>query len=167
MSSEKDPTIDHYALEIELQRGNVPVSYMSSLLRVMQAALRQVALTNNGTREQFDRRPQPVLVISRLSADDTLSLELVFIDPLEGSPMHELSNQTFGAFLDGLATFVSSLPQPGLWGGPAHRSPQHPFESEVARRMHQVYSELRRTPRAVLRFQGRSIEIEGDRMEIV
>ena len=166
MSGENDKAAERYSLGVELPHGSVSVSYLSSLLRVIQAALREVAMSDDGARAQFDRRPQPVLVLSRLASDDKLRIYLVFIDPIDRAPMPELSTRTFDAFLDRLGEFVTSLPQRGLWGGSARPSPGRPFESEVSRRMYQVYGELRRTRKATLRFQDRSIEIEGDRMEI-
>ena len=166
MSNQSDIETDRFSLGIELKRDNVTVSYLSSLLRVLQAALREVALDHSGAREHFDRSPQPVLVLPRISVEETLTLHLVFIDPIAATPMEELSVHTFDAFLDRLGEYVTSLPQPGLWGGASRRSPGRPFESEVSRRMDQVYDELRRAPKAVLRFRARYIEIEGDRMEI-
>ena len=80
--------------------------------------------------------------------------------------MVSLSTAAFDSFLDHLGKFVAGLPQPGLWGGAARRSPQEPFESELDRRMDQVYAELRRTSKVVLRFQARTLEIEGDQMVV-
>ena len=166
MSGEHDTGEDRHSLSIELRQGSVSVSYLSSLLRLVQAALREVALSGDGTRERFDRQPQPILVLSRLSSQDGLTLQMTFVDPIDGTPLEELSSRTFDAFLDSLGRFVMSLPQPGLWGGAARRSPQPPFESGLSERMDQVYAELRRSSKVTLRFQTRSIEIEGDRMEI-
>jgi hypothetical protein len=158
--------IDRFSLRVELHRSYVPVSYLSSLLRVLQAALREMALDDGGARVLFDRSPQPVLALPRILVEETLKLHLVFIDPITGTPMEELSVRTFDAFLDRLGEYVANLPQPGLWGGASRRSPARPFESEVSRRMDQVYGELRRAPRTALRFRSRHIDIEGDRMEI-
>ena len=158
--------LNRFSLGVELHRGYVPVSYLSSLLRVLQAALREMAMNDDGARELFDRSPQPVLALPRIVVEETLTLHLVFIDPIAGAPMEELSVHTFDAFLDRLGEYVKSLPQPGLWGGASRRTPGRPIESKVSRRMDQVYDELRRSPKAVLRFRARYIEIEGDRMEI-
>jgi hypothetical protein len=166
MSNQSDTEVDKFSLGVEVQRGYVPVSYLSSLLRVLQAALREVALNHSRAREDFDRSPQPVLALPRIAVEETLTLHLVFIDPIAATPMEELCVHTFDAFLDRLGEYVTSLPQPGLWGGASRRSPGRPFESEVSRRMDQVYDELRRAPKAVLKFRDRYIEIEGDRMEI-
>ena len=166
MSSEADSALKGHYLVVELRHANLPVSYLSSLLRVLQAALREVALTDAQTREQFSSRPQPVLVMPEVSTEEALSLSFAFVHPIEGTDMASLSSITFDSFLDHLGKFITGLPQPGLWGGAARRSPQEPFESELDRRMDQVYAELRRTSKVVIRFQTRSLEIEGDQMVI-
>ena len=166
MSNEKDSAMDDPYLAVELHHASVSVSYLSSLLRVLQAALREVALNDARTREQFSSRPQPVLVMPGVSKGEALAIEFAFVHPIDGTPMVSLSSATFDSFLDHLGKFIAGLPQPGLWGGAARRSSQEPFESELDRRMDQVYVELRRTTKVVLRFQARTLEIEGDQMVI-
>lgn len=164
MTSESRPQDDADVLAIELDPGHVPVSYLSSLLRVVQAALREVAMSNELTRPQFARRPQPVLLVPSIMSNGDLTLQVTF--SRDSTPLRELSSQIFNAFLDRFSEFVRGLPQRGLWGGASYRPSKSHFESEVMRRMDQVYRELRRSPKVTVRFQGRSIEIEGDRMEI-
>ena len=166
MSIETDSVVESYYLTVELYRPSIPVSYLSSLLRVLQAALREVALTDARTREQFQSRPQSVLVVPRVVKGDTLGLSFAFVHPIDGTAMVSLSAATFDSFLDHLGKFVAGLPQPGLWGGAARRSPQEPFESQLDLRMDQVYAELRRTTKVVLKFRKRYLEIEGDQMVI-
>jgi hypothetical protein len=167
MSAESRPEPDQDPLVVQLTPSHVSVSYLSSLLRVVQAGLREVARSDDGTRRQFDRRPQPMLLLSGVMDDDGLRLHFIFADPSGDVSLTELSSRTFNAFLDRFTEFVRGLPQPGLWGGAALRSPPAPFESELARRMDQVYRELRRSSKASMSFQGRTIEVEGDRLEIV
>ena len=166
MSSESRYGPERDQLAIRLEPGNVSVSFLSSLLRVVQATLREVARSEEDTRREFDQRPQPMLLLSRLVADSELTLHVVFVDPTGSTPLRELSAQTFDAFLDRFSEFVKGLPQPGLWGGARIQSRGRP-ESGLAKRMDQLYRELRRSPKVTMRFKGRSIEIEGDRMEIV
>ncbi len=166
MSSETDSTMEGHHFVVALHQASVPVSYLSSLLRVLQAALREVALTDARTQAQFSSRPQPVLVMPDVSRGEALELSFSFAHPIDGTAMVSLSTAAFDSFLDHLGKFVAGLPQPGLWGGAARRSPQEPFESELDRRMDQVYAELRRTSKVVLRFQARTLEIEGDQMVV-
>jgi hypothetical protein len=149
-----------------LEPGDLSVSYLSSLLRVLQAALRDVASSEDDIRQQFDWRPQPMLVLSSQTAAGCLMFLFTFADAMDSKPLQDISSRTFNVFLDRFGEFIRGLPQPGLWGGAARGSPKRPFDSQVARRMDQVYRELRRSPKATLRFQSRAIEIEGDRLEI-
>ena len=167
MSNESRPGRQAEYLSVQLGSKYVSASYLSSLLRVVQAAIREVARTTEGTRGNFARQPQPVLLVPRVRANGELTLDFVFADPLDSSPLEQISAQVFDAFLDSLSDFVRRLPQPGLWGGAARRLPPGDLESELARRMDQVYVELRRIPKVTVQFQGRRIEVEGDRMEIV
>jgi hypothetical protein len=164
MNTESGP--DQDALAIQLAPGNIPVSYFSSLLRVVQACLREVARSDDGTRRHFERQPQPMLVLAGVVSNSGLTVNFVFTDPLDNMHLRELSSHTFNAFLDRLSEFVRELPQPGLWGGSRLSPPHTPFKTDLTRRMDQMYRELRRSPRVTLRFGGRSMEIEGDRMEI-
>jgi hypothetical protein len=167
MTSESSYPPDSEQLTIRLEPGSIPVSYLSSLLRVLQATLREVARTDEGTRREFGQRPQPILDLSSLTADSGLSIQVAFAKPGDTPPLRQLSTGIFEAFLDRFTDFVKGLPQPGLWGGAARRPPQRHFETELTRRMDGLYRELRRSPKATMRFQRRTVEIEGDRMEIL
>ena len=153
-------------LEVRLRNDSVPVSYLSSLLRVVQAALREVARNVEGPSRRFEQSPQPVLVLSRLAAGDELALGFTFVDPIDDTPLEELSYETFGALLGSFAEFIRGLPQPGLWGGPARRLSSSPLESDLAKRMDQLHRELRRSPRAVVAHRDRRVVVEGDLMEL-
>ncbi len=159
------PDTPKYVLSIEIAQATVSVSYMSSLLRVVQAALREVALDTGGAREHFEGKPQPLLAMPAPAGGDSIAMSFVFVDPQDGSPMEGLSAATFGSFLDRLQAHVTSLPQPSLFGG-ASRRPARDAGTEVERRMDQVYAELRRASRVTLRHGGRSLVIEGDRLEV-
>ncbi len=163
MSARPDTTAN--VLTIEIGEGTVSVSYVSSLLRIVQAALREVALNTGGAREHFEGRPQPLLAMPALAGGESLTMSFVFVDPGDGSPMEDLSAATFGSFLDRLQAYVTSLPQPSLFGG-ASRRPTREAGTEVDRRMDQVYAELRRASRVTLRHRGRSLAFEGDRLEV-
>jgi hypothetical protein len=166
MNSEIPSGQSQDSLAIELSSSRLPVSHVSSLLRVIQAALREVALSSEDTRRQFDRRPQPILLLTSASSDSTLTLLLTFAGPRESAALDEFSSQVFDAFLDQFGGFVRRLPQPGLWGGAARGQPKREFESALTQRMDQVHRELRRSKKATLRFRGRTIEVEGERMDI-
>ena len=154
-----------HVIEVRLRNENVPVSYLSSLLRVVQAALREVARSVEGPSRRFEQGPQPVLVLSRLAAGGDLVLRFTFVDPIDDSVLEDLSDETFEALLSRFAEFIRGLPQPGLWGGAAPRRSSSLLGSALAKRMDQLHRELRRSPRAVLTHRGRSVAVEGDLME--
>lgn len=153
-------------MEIVLDASRLPVSYLSSLLRVVQAALREVARSNDDARPIFAQRPQPTLLTSIASSEGELTLRFIFADPMSSRPLPELSSHTFEAFFEKFSRFLKGLPQPGLWGRSIGGASQRRHESELSRRMEQLRVELRRFPWARLSFDGRAILIEGDRMEI-
>lgn len=165
MAEGTGPDTSANVLSIEIAQASVSVSYMSSLLRVVQAALREVALDTDGAREHFEGRPQPLLAMPAPAGGDSIAMSFVFVDPQDSGPLEKLSAATFGSFLDRLQAHVASLPQPSLFGG-ASRRPTREAASEVERRMDQVYAELRRASRVTLRHGGRSLAIEGDRLEV-
>ena len=59
MAGERDGKADSRGLEITLDSCDLPVSGLSSMLRVVQAALREVANAGESTRERFSQKPQP------------------------------------------------------------------------------------------------------------
>ena len=165
MEKETAEELSAHSLGIQIEQSEVPVSYMSSLLRVLQAALREVALNTEVAREQFNQQPQPILVMTRISSQASINIQFSFNDPLNHEPIPGLSSLIFNSFLDRLGEYVMSLPQPSLWGGAARSSPNS-LDSEVSRRMDQIYAEVRRAPKVLLMFHGRTLEIEGSRLEI-
>ncbi len=147
-------------LIIRLDAKRISVSHLSSLLRVLQAALREVARSNEDTRRVFDEQ-SPILLLSWAGTDTNMSLQLVFADSSDSTPLAEFSESVFKAFVDTFGQFIRLLPQPSLFGG-GRNIPRSEFSSELSQRMHHVHRELRRAPKASVTFEGRSIEIEGD-----
>ena len=152
-------------LEIALDSGYLPVSNVSSLLRILQAALREVA--RGGDADPFAEPPYPVLRVSTVTADEELVLRFAFFDPLASSLMTDLSERTFGLFLDLLGEFIKRLPQQrGLWGESVAGARAAASDSDLTRRLEQLRIELRRFGKARVSFAGRTIRFEGDRMEL-
>ena len=165
MTTESDAEHDRYSLKVELGRSEVPVSYLSSLLRVLQATLREVGRDDERTRPQFEERPSPVLMATT-RGDDALSAALFFSDSPDGPPMEELSRRVFDAFMDRFADYVSGLPQPSLFGGAAPGSSGRSNDTPVSRRMSQVHRELRRAGKVSVHVDKRAVRIDGESMEI-
>lgn len=154
------------ALRVCLEPEGLPVSYLSSMLRVFQAALRETARSDEATRPAFEGRPQPLLQVVRVSLDRCLVLHMAFVDPLSAQPMPQVSARAFREFLGRFSRFLMSMPQPGLWGrslrGPTRRQPEDALE----RRMDRLRIELRHFRRVTLAYGERAIAVEGDRVEI-
>ena len=166
MTTESPSHTDTSLLELALDSNHLPVSYFSSLLRVVQAALREVARNDDSTRQPFIQQPQPVLLLTASVADDDLVMRFHFTDPLDSTPLTELSAQTFRSFVEQFGDYLKTLPQPGLWGDAIGGMQTRRHRSEIERRMDQLRLELRRFPKAKIGFEEHSISIEAGRIEI-
>ena len=154
-------------LRLVLDDGPLGVSAMSSLLRVVQAAVRESARADSAARGLFEEPIAPSLYVT-FSAGEGGSSELRFYFEMpDGSDLAaEAASNAFAAFITDLADRVKGLQQPGLWGGAVGGARRLEAESDVARRMGEVYAELRRLPRSVLSFGGREICVDGERVEL-
>ena len=166
MAAESRPQRDAHLLEIAVESRHLSVSNLSSLLRVFQAALREVARSGEDTRQLFSQQPQPVLHLSIDTAEAELALGFTFTDPLDSTPLPQLSSLAFNSFVDQFAQLLKGLPQRGLWGESVAGAQRGRYDSEIARRLDQLRLEMRRFPRARLSFNRHTISFEGDRMEI-
>ena len=82
-------------MTIRLDLDPVRVSYVLALLRVVQAAVREVARSDDEARQRFDRSPQPVLLLTGAAADSGLTLGFAFADPLDGGPRGALTTPSW------------------------------------------------------------------------
>ncbi len=155
------------SLEIFLHATELPVSYVSTLLRVIQAALREVARSGEGTRQAFSQQAQPILLMSMNSCAETISLRFHFADPTSDVALDQISEQSFYALMERFLVYVKGLPQRDLWGEPTTSGVQTPFGTEVERRIDQLRRELRRISKATIRFHEHTVVIEGDRLEVL
>ena len=153
-------------LEILFEPNLLLVSALSSLLRVVQAGLREVARLHEDTREAFLQQPHPILLMSSESGDDSLTVRFTFADGQYSQPIPELSSRVFHVFINKYGNFLKTLPQPGFWKDSVTGGQQESYASEVERRMDQIRVEMRRFPKVRLSFHDRAILIEGNRMDI-
>ena len=166
MSVASSDQADAHMLEIALGSGKLAVSNLSSLLRVVQAALREVARGSDDTRVPFSQQPRPMLYLSTRIAQGEVVLGFTFAGTRDSKAMSQLSERVFSLFVERFGQFIKELPQRGLWGESVASGRQRQYESEVTRRLDQLRMELRRFPRARLKFDRQTILFEGDRMEI-
>ncbi len=156
-----------YRLTLALDAESLPVSYVSSTLRVIQAALRDFARGVEGGESLFGGQPQPVLLLDVATTKESeLVFELYFADPDDDTPMPELSMKAFEAFIVSFAKMLKRMPQRDLWGVMSSGSGAPRSETETDRRLNELRTELRHFGRAVLRHGGRSIAFDGDQLEI-
>ena len=156
-----------YRLTLSLDATSLPVSYVSSTLRVIQAALRDFARGVEGGESLFGGQPQPVLLLDAVtSGGPELVFELYFADPEDDAPMPELSARAFEMFMAGFGKLLKRMPQRDLWGAMSSGSGAPRSETETDRRLNELRTELRHFGRAVLRHGGRSISFDGDQLEI-
>ena len=151
---------------ITFDRNMVQVSYRSALLRILQATLREVGQTDGQTRQRFEQKPYPVLVVTISSVENSFGVEMFFTDSSSSSVLSNFSRQIFDAFLDRFSKYISDLPQPSLFGGAAPESSRVSHDKPLSVRMGQVHRELRRAGKVTIHVGERSIRIEGESMEI-
>ena len=156
-----------YQLTLALDAASLPVSYVSSTLRVIQAALRDFARGVEGGESLFGGQPQPVLLLDAAARGESeMVFELYFADPDDDAPMPELSARAFEAFIIGFGRMLKRMPQRDLWGAMSSGAGAPRFESETDRRLNELRTELRHFRRAVLGYGSRSITFDGDQLEI-
>ena len=165
MTSEGDD--GRVELRLVLGGGPLGVSAMSSLLRVLQAAVRESARADAAARGLFEEPVAPSLFMTVSTGEgDSPALCFYFGTP-DGSVLPaEAASSAFSAFISDLAERLKDLPQPGLWGRAVGGVRQARDESDVSRRMGEVHAELRRLPRSVLSFGGREIFVDGEQIEL-
>ena len=154
------------SFRITFDRNMVQVSYLSALLRILQATLREVGQTGGQTRQRFEQKPYPVLMITISSVENPLVVVMFFADSSNSSILSNFSRQVFEAFVDRFSAYISDLPQPSLFGGAAPKSSKVSPDKPLSVRMDQIHRELRRAGKVTIHVGKRSIRIEGGSMEI-
>ncbi len=157
-----------YRLTLVVGSRALPVSYVSRTLRVIQAAVREVARGVGDGGEMFEGQPQPSLLLDIMVPNDSeIEFSLYFADPADDTPMPELSTKAFEPFMEEFGDLLKQMPQRGLWGRMARQSGTSRFQSEASRRLDELRVELRHFRKAVLTHRSRSITFDGDQMEII
>ena len=155
-----------YKLTLALDGKRLPVSYVSSTLRVLQAALRDLARGVEGGESLFGGHPQPALLMDSAPDEREMVVELYFAAPEDDTPMPQLSARAFESFMASFGNLLKRMPQRDLWGSMSGGSGAPKFESETDRRLNELRMELRHFRRAALKHKNRSITFDGDQLEI-
>ena len=166
MASERVATSE-YRLLLVVESRALPVSYVSRTLRVIQAAVREVAKGVEEGGAMFEGQPQPSLLLDITIPNETeIEFSLYFADPADDTPMPELSTRAFEPFMEEFGELLKQMPQRGLWGRMARQTGSHRLLTEASRRLDELRVELRHFRQAVLKHRSRSITFDGDQMEI-
>lgn len=166
MQSDRVATSE-YRLFLVVESRALPVSYVSRTLRVIQAAVREVARGIEDGGEMFERQPQPSLLLDiKIPNESEIEFSMYFADPADDTPMPDLSTRAFGPFMEEFGGLLKQMPQRGLWGRMARQTGSNRLESEADRRLDELRLELRHFRKATLTHRSRSITFDGDQMEI-
>ena len=166
MASDRVATSE-YRLLLVVESRALPVSYVSRTLRVIQAAVREVAKGVEEGGAMFEGQPQPSLLLDITIPNETeIEFSLYFADPADDTPMPELSTRAFEPFMEEFGELLKQMPQRGLWGRMARQTGSHRLLTEASRRLDELRVELRHFRKAVLVHRSRSITFDGDQMEI-
>ena len=166
MASDSVATSEYRLLLIVESRA-LPVSYVSRTLRVIQAAVREVAKGVEDGGELFERQPHPSLLLDvSVPNESKIEFSLYFANPDDDAPMPDLSTRAFEPFMEEFGELLKQMPQRGLWGRMARQTGSHRLQTEAARRLDELRVELRHFRKAVLTHRSRSITFDGDQMEI-
>jgi hypothetical protein len=166
MSTEDNQYKTEHKLNMCIYEKNLSVSYISSLLRTLQAAIREIAISDVDVQNFFNEEKKPALVISNLAFQDAFELEMIFIDGVERKFNENLSRYVFDKFVVEFISFVRTLPQPGLWGDASSKSWDSKTKSDVEIRMYQIYRELKRCTKVIIKSGAKKIEIDGERLQL-
>ena len=137
------------------------VSYASNLLRVIQAAIRELAQSSNQTNQLLSERPPPVLSSIITLSDDESVIKLFFTRSDLQHDLPVLTEEIGKMFLNSFREFLSGNSQSSLFGFnvPESRSQQ---DSSLHKRYSQVSGLLKRYPGTSLSHAGVSIKFTED-----
>jgi len=166
MSAEINRSQSKHKLNIYIYEKDLSVSYISSLLRTLQAAIREIAISDASIQNDFNEEKRHILVISNLTFDTSFKFEMIFIDVVERKFNENLSRNVFDKFVLEFISFIRTLPQPGLWGDASPKSWDSKAKSDIEIRMYQVYRELKRCTKVIIESGAKKIEIDGERLQL-
>ena len=149
---------------IEIQPTPVPVSYLSSLLRIIQAAVRETAFSSNHIDPS--ERHQPILLASLSEEDTKLLIEFSFTDPKTTEHLDILSKSIFQEFFHNFGEYIKTLPQPSLWGPKSSIETKKTVPSVLQKRLSEVYREMKRISKSKITVNSKSVSIEGFNLQL-
>lgn len=158
------------SLVIELTPASQSVSAVSSLLREVQAALREAARTVPDTARMFEGDQSPALTVRFTGAASGVSMQFAFVDAATRAPLARVSDAVATRFMRALEDVLKQRPRRTLWGQQATvalRKSRDGSRDPVAERAAVVLAELGRAHAASVAAVGRRIQLQGDTAEIL
>ena len=158
MMSEKTGNKFDGSLTIKLPTESVQVSYLSNLLRVVQAALRETASSTDDTLSTMSRNPAPLL-FSRVDRHNGITTILMYFGD------EEFSKLVVHRFLEGLNEFLNGNAQSSLWGYTvSEQRTSYRKDSDV--RYAQVTKMMKKLCASLLSSDSRCITFTEDGFEV-
>ena len=153
---------------ITLEYQLLSTSALSSFLRTLQAALREVGRHLPQVGQAFQEKEGPRLVIRRIEGRESLECDLLFVASFSHNVLADVSHKVFESFMTLLIGTLRESSQRTLFGDRLRRpSRKHrALPPELLERIDQLEEELRRFPRQVIRYGGYRVEVKGDIVEI-
>ncbi|MBI4306141.1 MAG: hypothetical protein HY678_07450 [Chloroflexi bacterium] len=155
-------------LTITLRSAVQSVSALSSLLREVQAALREAGRLVPESAHRFETEQPPVLTVGIEMINGGLALSFEFADALSRTPAPAISIAASRRLVAALEAELKRRPQRTLWGQHAASARRRATEQRdpLADRASSVLEELARVQSASVAVEGRRIEISGETVEI-
>jgi len=151
---------DH--LTIRLNSATQHVSGLSSLLRTLQAAVRDAAQKTEAGAKMLAAQPAPVMGVTvRGGAGRPLELAFHFSGP-DGIAIAELDAAAFGAFMSELAAALKITPQRTLWATPLRPLIRSAGDNE---RMRLFLEDMSRIGGVEISWGGRMVALSEGRVE--
>ena len=155
---------NEFALSVRIGSSSLHVSTLSSLLRTLQAAVRDATQGSEAGKRMLAAQPAPVLVVDTVAAaGGPVTLSFRFTGP-DGETLHELNSAAFGAFMSGLEAALKVTPQRAMWGRPLRPLVRSAAENE---RLRLFLEDFVRLGAVTISVGGRRIVIAEGRVESV
>ena len=153
-------------LEISLPSESISVSYLSNLLRVMQAALRETAVHSEDTSETMLRGDPPVLCQTIRTYESQTCISMYFTNRQEDEHLIDFTGLVVDTFVDGIHDFLNGNAQTSLWGFPVADS-RSDKDTPLTKRYRQVIRAMKRMSGASLSSGSLSIVFKDDAFGVV
>jgi hypothetical protein len=157
----------NFTLSLCLSGTAQPVSAVSSILRTLQAAIRDAARTRPQVLAALQTRPLPILLVSTTNlsnSDRAIAFNLCFADPNTQTPISEISIAVFQSFMGAMDLAIKTMPQRTLWGH-AVRLPGT-TDASPSRRIAALLAEFVRFRYAIIKFDNRQVTAHNGSLEI-